>query len=69
MDRKGFAVAGAKRSAGVTPEVNLRNPLHGGDKASEGEIHPSFEPQSRCHKNSKTKVSAASGKELTSSKI
>ena len=27
------AMLAVKRSAGVTPEVNLRKPLHAGDKA------------------------------------
>ena len=34
----------AKRLAGVTPEVNLRNPLH---KAYKWGIHPGFETQRR----------------------
>ena len=29
-----------KRSAGVAPEVNLRNPLHGGDEAHKQETQP-----------------------------
>ena len=33
----------AKRSAGVAPEVNLRNPLHAGEKARKRGIRPSFE--------------------------
>ena len=34
VDRKGLAVVlAAKRSAGVAPEVKLKNPLHTGDKA------------------------------------
>ena len=36
---------GSKRSAGVAPEVNLRNPLHAGNKACKRGIHPSFEPR------------------------
>ena len=36
-------------SAGVTPEVNLRNSLRAGHKAQKGGIHPGFETQSRRH--------------------
>ena len=44
VDPKGsVAVVTIKRSAGVTPEVNLRNPLHAGQKAHKGGIHPGFE--------------------------
>ena len=50
---------GTKRSAGVTPEVNLRNPLHTGDKACKRGNHPDFETQSRHHQKSITGVSAA----------
>ena len=32
-----------ERSAGVTQEVNLRNPLHAGEKACNPGIHPGFE--------------------------
>ena len=39
-----------KSPTGVTPEVNLRNPLHAGDKkACEPGIHPGFKTQDRCH--------------------
>ena len=31
------------RSAGVTPEVNLRNTLHTGSEACKEEIRPGFE--------------------------
>ena len=58
----------AKRSASVTPEVNLRNSLHAGDKASKRGIHPDFETQGRRHHKSKTGVSAAPQKGLVSSK-
>ena len=34
-ENRSAAMHTAKRLAGVTPEVNLRNPLHTGDKASE----------------------------------
>ena len=50
---------GTKRSAGVTQEVNLRNPLHTGDKACKRGNYPDFETQSRHHQKSKTGVSVA----------
>ena len=56
------------QSAGVAPEVNLRNSLHAGDKAHKQGIHPSFETQGRRHQKSKTGVSVAPLKGLTSSK-
>ena len=34
-----------KRSGGVAPEVNLRNPLDTGKKAHQRGIHPGFETQ------------------------
>ena len=37
------AMLAAKRLAGVTPEVNLRNLLDKGEKVCMGGIHPSFE--------------------------
>ena len=36
-----------KRSAGVAPEVNLRNPLHTGEEAHNRWVHPGFETQGR----------------------
>ena len=33
----------AKRSAGIVPEVNLRSPLHAGDKLFKQGINPDFE--------------------------
>ena len=44
-----------KRSEGVTPEVNLRNPYDTDNEAGKQEIHPGFETQGRCHQ-SKTEV-------------
>ena len=43
-----------KRSAGVTPEVNLRNPLY------PGEIHIGFETRGRRHLKCRTGVSYSS---------
>ena len=59
----------ANRSAGVAQEVNLRNPLHTGDKAYKGGIHSGFENQGRRHHKSKTGVSVAPRKGLMFSKI
>ena len=39
-----------KRSAGVAPEVNVRTPLHAGEKACKPGIHPAFETQGRSMK-------------------
>ena len=38
-----------KRSAGVAPEVNRRNPLHTAEEAHKWEILPGFETQGRRH--------------------
>ena len=58
----------AKSSVGVTPEVNLRNPLCTGNEHASNEIHPGFETQGRSHLKPKTWVSVAAQKELMSSK-
>ena len=58
----------AERSAGIAPEVNLRNPLHAGNKAYGGN-HRCFETQGRCHEKSKTGLSVAPQKGLMSSKF
>ena len=52
-------MAAIKRSAGVTPEVNLRNPLHTGDKPKKGGIHPDFGTQGRNQQKSETEVPVA----------
>ena len=54
----------AKRSAGVAPEVNLRSPLHTGNKACKHEIRPRFETNCRGLQKSKTKISVAPRKEI-----
>ena len=41
------AMLAAKRSAGVTPEVNLRILLHAGDKACKLGTYAGFETQGR----------------------
>ena len=38
-----------KTQAGVAPEVNLRNPLHTGDKECKQGIESGFENQGICH--------------------
>ena len=43
------AMLAAKRSPGVTPEVNLRNALCTGTEAHKKGIHPSFEIQGSRH--------------------
>ena len=58
----------AKRWAGVSPEVNLRNPLHAGDKAHKWWIHHGFETQGGHHQRFKTGVSVAPHKGLIFSK-
>ena len=63
------AMLAAKRSAGVTPEVNLGEhvtcmPPPSTNKAA----HSDFETQKRCHKKSKIEVSVAPQKGLMSSK-
>ena len=55
-------------SRGVAPEVNLRNPLHGGNKAYMEAIHTGFETQSKRHQEFKIRASVAPQKGLTSSK-
>ena len=62
------AMLGAQRSAGVPPEVNLRNPLHAGDEACKWRIHHGFETQDRHHQKSITRVSVAQQKGLMFSK-
>ena len=61
VDQKGSAVMSTiKKSAGVDPEVNLRNPLHAGDEACKQEIHPGFDTQGRLYQKSKSGVPVAS---------
>ena len=56
------------QSAGVAPEVNLRNSWHAGDEAHKQGIHPGFETQGRHHQKFKTGVSVAPQKGSMSSK-
>ena len=68
MDENGSAaMLAAKRSAGVTPEVNLKILFTQAMKhACEGS-HPGFETQGRHHQKSKTGISVAPQKGLMSS--
>ena len=50
------AMLAAKKSAGVAPEVNMRKPLHTGDKAYKREIHPGFETLPPKKKKIKRKI-------------
>ena len=53
------AMLAAKMSAGVAPEVKLRNPLHTNDEACKWGINPVIGTQGRHHQKSKTGVSVA----------
>ena len=49
------AILAAERSAGVIPELNLRNLLHtGNEKYKQGCVYPGFETQGKCHQKCKT---------------
>ena len=50
-----IAMQAIKRSADITPEVNLWNPLHAGEDTHKQEIHPGFENQGRHHQKSKNR--------------
>ena len=57
MNQKGSAAMLAiKMSAGVAPEVNVRNPLHTDENTLKQGIYPGFETQDRCNQESKTGV-------------
>ena len=58
------AMLATKRSAGIIPEVNLRNPLHAGNEACRQGIHRGVETQGRHHQKSKTGVSVVVQKQL-----
>ena len=47
----------AKESAGVTPDMNLKNPLQAGDKACLRVMHLGFETQGICYQKFKKGVS------------
>ena len=69
VNQKGLAAMLAiKRTAGVTPEVNLRNSLHECNKACKQGIRPDFETQGRLYKKSNLGISVTSQKGLMSSK-
>ena len=55
MNQKGLAaILTSIQSAGVAPEVNLRNSMQSTKLASE-KIHPGFETQRRCHQKFKNR--------------
>ena len=67
VDQKSSAaILAIKRSAGVTPEVNLRNPLHTNEKAC---LWVAFETQHRHPQKFKTRVSVPPKKDLCPPKI
>ena len=60
LNRKSKVVVTVKRSAGVAPEVNMRNSLHVDDEACKRRVHhPGLEIWDRRHCNSKTGISLA----------
>ena len=64
------AMLAAKRLAGVTPEVNLReHETHTSQPSMNKATHSGFETQRRHHQKFKTGVSVAPQKTLISSKI
>ena len=61
------AILATKRSAGVVPEVNLREYVTCMPPLSMKKVaHPGFETQRKCHRKAKTGVSVAPQKELMS---
>ena len=66
VDQKGLAaILATSTSAGVPWQVNLRNPLHAGDKVHKWRIQPDFETQGRHHQESKTGISDPIEEDLT----
>ena len=68
--KRSGAMLAVKRSAGVAPEMNLREhishtPLPSVNKA----VHSGFETQKKCHQKSKTGVSVAPQIGVMSSKF
>ena len=65
VDQKGLtAMRAIIRSAGVAPEMNLKNPLNADTEACKRGIHPGFENQGRLHQKSKTGYQVAPQKGL-----
>ena len=70
MDQKGLVeLLDSKRSAGVAPNVNRRNPLHVGNDTGKWGIELGFGTQGRNHQKSQTGVSVAPQKGIMSSQI
>ena len=61
------AMLATKRSAGVTPEMNLREHITRTPLPMNKSAHSGFETQRRCHQKSKTGISVAAEKVLMSS--
>ena len=59
------AMLTVRRSAGVAPEVNLRNPLHTGDEAHHPGIHLDSEAQYRQSPKVQNRVISGPQKGLT----
>ena len=69
VDRNGStAMLATNRSAGITPDVNLRNPLHTDNKVHNQRIHPGFEIMGRRYQKFKSKVSVVPKKGMMSAK-
>ena len=69
VDQKGLAaMLTSMQSAGVAPEVNLRNHCAQARKNISEGIHPGFETQARRHQKSETGLSVAPQKGLVSYK-
>ena len=47
------AMLAIKTSAGVTPEMNLRNSLHIGEQVGKSGVHPDFAPKADVSKRPK----------------
>ena len=63
------AIRAVKRSAGVAPEVNLRNPFHACDEACKQGIHPSLEIPGQTSPDVQNRVSVAHKEDCCPPKI
>ena len=59
----------AKRSAGVAPEVNLRNPLHIGEEVRKQGIHLALKPRADITRNPKQGCKWLHKKDMCTPKI
>ena len=69
IDQNGFSVMLAKRSVGVTPELNLKNSFHIKDETNRQGIHPGLETKNKIHQKFKTWVTVAPQKRFMTSKF